>query len=155
MCKPNSTVHFCTCASLSKKPLPHGDKAKVDKAEYEKTQYIWTLYKYLGEKDDLMMGEIVMPVESLGGEMTSEYLLQQLNSNNRFDFEYSPSEGDNLEVRKEYVYRSLREQHRPELYDYLSFIYRKGKWVEDYYDFFTDKTRQIKKGKVEFKDAQE
>lgn len=110
--------------------------------------------KYLGEKDDMMMGEIVMPVESLGGEMTSEYMLQQLNSNNLFDFEYSPSEGDNLEIRKEYIYKSLRGQSRPDLYDYLSFIYRKGKWVEDHYDFFTDKTRQIRKGKVEFKNEQ-
>ncbi|MCC8358366.1 hypothetical protein LA313_00520 [Salinimicrobium sp. ASW11-47] len=135
--------------------MPLRDKAKLDKADYEKIHYIWTLYKYIGEKDDMLMGEIVMPVESLGGEMTSEYLLQQLNSNNRFDFEYSPSEGDNLEVRKEYVHKSLSGQQRPDLYDYMSCIYRKGKWEQDYYDFFTDKTRQIKKGKVEFRDEQE
>lgn len=155
MCKPNSTVHFCTCASITKKSLPIGNRGAVDKTEYAKSHFIWTLYKYLGKKNDLMVGEIVMPVENLGEKMTSEYLLQQLNSKNRFDFEYSPSEGDNLEIRKEYVYKNLREQHRPDLYDYLSFILRKGKWVEDYYDFFTDKTRQFKKGKVEFKDEQE
>ncbi len=155
MCQSNSNLHFCTCAAIKKLPFPIGRIETVDITEYEKTHYIWTLYKYLGEKDDMMMGEIVLPVESLGGEMTSEYLLQQLNSNNRFDFEYSPSEGDNLEVRKEYIYKSLSGQQRPDLYDYMSCIYRNGKWEQDYYDFFTDKTRQIKKGKVKFRDAKE
>lgn len=152
MCKPHSEIHFCTCAAVSKKSVPLGNRGEVDQTEYEKHQFIWSLYKYLGEKDDMMVGEIVMPVESLSEEMTADFLLPQLNSQNLFDFEYSPSEGDNLEVRKEYVYKSIRGQQRPDHYDYLSFIYKKEKWVEDYYDFFTDKTRQIRKGKVEFRD---
>ena len=150
MCQPNSNLHFCTCASVSKKPLSKGDNEEVDISEYDKTRFIWTLYKFLGEKDDLMMGDMILPVESMGEGLTSDFILQQLNSKKLFDFEYSPSEGDNLEIRKEYLYKSFRGQHRPDLYDYLSFIYRKGEWVEDYYDFFTDKKRPIKKGKVEF-----
>lgn len=127
-----------------------GDK-EVDKPEYEKTHYIWTLYKYLGEKDSLMMGNMVMPVESLDEELTSQYLLQQLNSQNRFDFECSPSEGENLQIRKEYVYKHIRGIQRPDLYDYLSFVYRNCNWKEEVYDVFTDKTKQINKGKVQFK----
>lgn len=154
MCKTNSEIHFCTCASISKKQLPIRNDREVDKAEYEKTHYIWTLYKYLGEKDSLMMGDMILPVESLDEELTSEYILNQLNSKNRFDFQYAPSEGDNLQIRKEYVYKSIKRIPRQDLYDYISFIYRNGQWKEEFYDVFSDKTRQIKRGKVQFKDEQ-
>ena len=43
MCKPNSQLHFCTCTSLKKKPLHVASNSEVNKAEYEKTHYIWTL----------------------------------------------------------------------------------------------------------------
>lgn len=149
MCKPDFQLHFCTCASIKKIPLPIGRNGTVDKTEYEKTHFIWTLYKYLGEKDSLMMGDMIMPVQSLNEEMTSNFLIEQLNSGNRFDFDYSPSEGDNLQVRKEYIYKSIKGIPRPDLYDYISFIHRNGKWQEDYYDVFSDKIRKFKKGTVD------
>ena len=100
------------------------------------------------DQEDAMMGDIVMPVERLEENFTSEFILQQLHSENRFDFEYAASEGDNLQIRKEYLYKKINGIPRPELYDYMSFIYRKGKWEEEVYDVFTDKLRKFRMGIV-------
>lgn len=154
MCKPNSEIHFCTCATINKKLLPIKNDREVDKAEYEKTHYIWTLHKYLGEKDSLMMGDMIMPVESLDEQLNSKSVLYQPNLKNRFDFEYAPSEGDNLQIRKQYVYKNIRGILRADLLEYMSFIYRNCQWKEDAYDVFNDKTKQIKRGKVQYKDEQ-
>lgn len=150
MCKPNHQIHFCTCASLKKNTLPIRDDENFDVAEYEKTLYIWSLYHYRGKKESLMMGDIIMPVESLGRDLIAENLLKELNSRNCFDFDYSPTAGDNFQIREEYIYKSIKGKHRKELYDYMSFIFRKGKWKEDVYNVFDDKTRKFKKGKVKF-----
>ena len=72
MCKPHIDIHFCTCASESKKPLPFGGDGEVNSADFEKARVIWTLYKYIGGKDILVMGDMVMPVESLDEELTTE-----------------------------------------------------------------------------------
>jgi hypothetical protein len=55
-----------------------------------------------------------------------------------FNFEYQPIEGDNLEI------------YNPEIYNekYLSFIFRNGNWVADFYNGFGDKTEKINYGKV-------
>ncbi len=116
--------------------------------EYEKTQYIWTLYKYLGEKEDLMVGEMIMPVDHLDEEMTSQDLLLELNSQNLFDFDFSSSEGHNLQIRKEFIYKSVKSKPRPELYDYMSFIYRNGSWKEEVHDVFSDRIQRFKTGKI-------
>ncbi len=150
MCKPNSKIYLCTCASVSKKPFPVTNPKEVDMGEYEKPNFIWTLYKYQGEKDSFMVGEMVMPVESLDTELSSEYLIQQLNSKNRFDFNYEPIEGDNLQIKKEYIYKSIKGFTRTDLYEYMSFIYREGKWQEEVYDVFSDKIKSFKKGKIKY-----
>lgn len=95
------------------------------------------------------MGDMILPLESLEENFTSESILQQLHSGNRFDFEYAPSEGDNLEIRKEYLYKRIKGIPRPVLYGYMSFIYRNGKWEEEVYDVFSDKIRKFKMGIVE------
>jgi hypothetical protein len=76
-------------------------------------------------------------------------MLQQLHSENRFDFEYAAAEGDNLQIRKEYLYKKINGIPRAELYDYMSFICRNGKWEEEVYDVFSDKVRKFKMGIVE------
>lgn len=155
MCKTNFEIHFCTCASIQQQPLPYKEKGiERKKSECEKTQYIWTLHRYLGEKESWMLGEIRMPVDQLDREITTAYLIQELNSKKVFDFDYSPAQGDNLLIRKEYVYKKEKAHSRPDLWDFLSFIFRNGKWEADFYDVFTDKTRRINKGKIriDFKD---
>ncbi|MFO7875785.1 MAG: hypothetical protein R6U55_04290, partial [Desulfovermiculus sp.] len=53
-----------------------------------------------------------------------------------------------LEIRNEYINKKVIGHPRPDLYKYLSFIYRNREWKADFYDFFNDKTRRINKGKV-------
>ena len=149
MCRSNAQLHFCTCASTGKKLLPLQSDIKLNTTEYEKTYFVWTLYKYLGQTDGYMMGEMIMPVESLNEELTTTYLTQQLNSENRFDFEYTPKEGDNLQIKEEYTYKAIKANSRPELYDYMSFIYRNGTWKEEVYNIFSDRIRMFKNGKIQ------
>lgn len=152
MCKANLSVHFCTCQT---KPGSYIGKQKQnfhpekDRDEYLRTSSIWILKKYLGEKDLGMMGNIIGPSDKLNNELSAEYLREELNSKNCFDFNYSPAVGDNLEIRPNYVHHPIRNFKRPGLYDYLSFIYRNRKWEVDHYNVFYDRTRQLIKGKVE------
>lgn len=95
------------------------------------------------------MGDMVMPVESLEEKFTSKYILQQLHLENQFDFDYAPMESDSLEIRKEYNYKRIKGISKPDLYNYMSFIYRNGKWEEEVYDVFSDKIRKFKMGVVE------
>ena len=94
-----------------------GDDEERDTPDYQKTHFIWTLYKFIGKKDNLKMGDMVMPAEKMDEELTSKYIFQQLNAENHFDVEYSPSEGHNLQIRKEYIYKGIKGNPRPELYD--------------------------------------
>lgn len=147
MCKSNLEIKFCSC-ELNKSKERKIDP-KLEKAENHQKQYIWSLKKYVGKKHSGMLGQMIMPVERLNEDLTAAYLLSQLNNNNSFDFDYSPNEGDNFEVRQDYSYTGVKGSPRPDLYEYLSFIFRKGAWVEDVYDVFSDKTKKIKKGIVE------
>lgn len=151
MCKANLNIHFCTCKS---QPGSYTGKQNQnfhpeDRDEYLRTHSIWILKKYLGEKDLGMMGSIIGPSDKINDELTAEYLREELNIRNCFDFDYSPAVGDNLEIRPTYVHPPVRNFKRPGLYDYLSFIYRNRKWEIDYYNVFYDRTRQLIKGKVE------
>ena len=145
MCKSNSGVHFCTCSSVKQIPLSLSESRELGKAEYERTHYLWSLYRYIGGKESLTMGQMILPVESLGENLTSENLLNLLHSGNNFDFDYSPTEGDNLQIRKEYVYQSITGSQRADLYDFMSFN-RDSEWKEEVYDVFSDKIRKFKTG---------
>ena len=146
MCKPNSRVYFCTCSSVKQRPLSLSESRELGKAEYEGIHYLWSLYRYIGRKESLTLGQMILPVESLSENFTSENLLNLLHSGNNFDFDYSPAEGDNLQIRTEYVYQSIRGSQRADLYDFMSFIYRDSEWKEEVYDVFRDKIRKFKTG---------
>lgn len=79
MCKSNQEIHFCTCASMQKEIFPSQYKnMDSNRDEYEKTQFIWRLYLYIGKKDSLMMGEVIIPVDQLDQDLTSSFLINQL-----------------------------------------------------------------------------
>lgn len=151
MCKSNLQIQFCSCElnkSKERKIEP-----ELEKVAYHQKQFIWSLKKYVGKKHTGMLGQMVMPVEGLNEDLTADYLLWQLNNKNLFDFEYTLAEGDHLEVRQDYVFSYVTGHARPELYEYLSFIFQNGKWKEDVYDIFSNKTKKFKKGflKIEVK----
>ena len=151
MCKSDLEIHFCICASIQKEifPSPHLIM-ETNRAEYEKTQFIWQLSHYIGKKDSGMMGEMIMPVDQLDQDLTAHFLTKQLNSRNIFDFDYSPTEGDNLEFREEYIYKKVKGEPRPDLYNDMSFIFRNGAWIDDVYDVFNDKIKGFKKGNIKY-----
>lgn len=47
-------------------------------------------------------------VERLNDEMISQYFIKQFNSEKGFDFENAASEDDNLLVKKESAYKSIK-----------------------------------------------
>ncbi len=97
-----------------------------------------------------MMGEMILPVDQLDQYLTTNLLIKQFNSRNIFDFDYSPTDGDNLEIREEYIYKKVKGEARPDLYNYLSIIFRNGAWIDDVYDVFNDKIKAFKKGKIKY-----
>lgn len=151
MCKSNQEIHLCSCSSIKKEifPKPFGD-IENNRSEYEKTHIIWKLFHYIGNKESGMMGQMIMPVDSLNNNLSASFLLEKINSKNIFDFEYKPSEGDNLIIRCEYIYRNIKKTSRPELYDFMSFIFQEGKWKEEVYDVFNDKTKRFRSGLIKF-----
>ncbi len=85
------------------------------------------------------MGVLRMPSESLGDLLTKDYVLSQINGSNRFDFDYTPQEGDNLSIVQQIDGRSA---------EFLSFIHRKGKWETGRYYSFTEITETMNFGYV-------
>lgn len=149
MCESDLEIHFCTCASMQKEIFPSQFR-NIDnnRNEYEKTRLIWKFYGYIGEKDSIMMGDMIMPVDQMDQDLTTNFLIKQLNSGNSFDFDYSPAQVDNLEIRKEYIYKKEKGQPRRDLYNFISFIYRNRKWKDDVYNVFSDKIKRLNKGKI-------
>lgn len=134
MCEIGKHIKLCTC-------LPNGDinavvHHKKSQNRKNRDKHTWTLSRYLGNSEYQMDGMITMPDDMLVGNLNSDFLLQELNSRNCFDFEYSPNEGDNLQVYNPVKYASK----------FLSFILRDGFWVKDYYNGFKDKTEKINYG---------
>lgn len=119
-------------------------------SQYIPTMRAGVLICLCDEKDSGMMGEMILPVDQLDKDLTAHFLIKQLNSRNIFDFDYSPTDGDNLEIREEYIYKKVKGEPRPDLYNYLSFIFRNGTWIEDVYDVFNDKIKGFKKGKIKY-----
>ena len=142
MCKTGKNIKFCTCiVDGNSDPIIHHKKSKRNKKEpplNSDTIYKWTLYKYSGLEESTMEGLLFEPSDKLGEYLTNETLLLGLNTENCFDFEFIPSEGDNL-----VVYDSQKPSSC-----FLSFIYKSGHWNADSYDCFIHKIEKINHGKV-------
>ncbi len=77
MCQEKNKFIFCTCDG-ARETLNHST---------ELAHYTWTLTNYLGQKESLVRGKIVLPKRDLGNGLTIEYIVNQLNNNESFDFE--------------------------------------------------------------------
>ena len=149
MCQPDKEIHLCSCASIA--PIPYPANKEIIEEEYTKTHFIWKLNRYLGEKDAGVMGEMVMPLQRLSEQITTGKLIIELTRKDIFDFEYIPKEADELIIREEYIYKTIKGQLRPELYDFMSLVFREGSWKDDFYNVFSERTRMFKKGVIKFK----
>ncbi|WP_326982953.1 hypothetical protein VUJ46_22865 [Chryseobacterium sp. MYb264] len=147
MCDFTKGIKLCIC---------NGDKIKYRQQDtYKKVKgelikipnkkndsipliYIWHLWKHIGvDKSNSMIGQYIFPTEDIGNGLNAEWITLNLNCENCFDFEYTPTEGDNL-----YITQNV------ELSFYISFIFKNGEWTADHYSPFSDITELISTGKI-------
>lgn len=100
-------------------------------------EYIWTLFKYEGEKEVTEIGRYLMPKNDLGQGLNAQWVALNLNCTNCFDFDYNPQEGDSLQIHKNIKFDT-----------YLSFVYRNGEWIVDHHDPWSTDISELNQGKV-------
>ena len=146
MCDYRNGIKFCSCdnekirfrepRTFIKKKGKLVEKENPKNAEIP-LEYIWTLFKFDGEKEITEIGRYMMPGNDLGNGLNSEWIALNLNCEDCFDFEYSPKEGDNLKIHQNVT-----------LSPYLSFIYRKNEWIIDHHSPWSTEISKIKEGKI-------
>ncbi len=126
---------FILCKCNDPKVVVHNKKSRIHKNN-QSIEYHWTLFKFLDMAEEREMGKYLFPINDIGHGLTADFVLNELNSGNCFDFEYQPSEGDNLSINK--TDSATR----------IEFIYKNGKWEEDHYSPFDYKKEKFDNGKV-------
>ncbi|WP_027391786.1 hypothetical protein [Aquimarina latercula] len=146
MCDFENRIKFCSCDKESikfRKPKKFiRKKGKLVEQINPKDskiplEYIWTLFKFDGEKEITEIGRYMMPINDLGNGLNAEWIALNLNCEDCFDFEYTPSEGDNLKIHENVIMSA-----------YLSFIYRNGEWIIDHHSPWSTEISKLKEGKI-------
>lgn len=146
MCDYSNEIKFCSCDNTKirfrKPPIYIRKNGKLIKKEHPKTakiplEYIWTLFKFEGDKKITEIGRYKLPINDFGNGLNAEWIVLNLNCNNCFDFEYTPKENDNLIIHQ-----------NVELGSYISFIYRSNEWVIDHHSPWSTEILKIKDGKI-------
>lgn len=136
MCKTGSHIVFCS-REPHKKPIIHYKNAKRwRKKNPPSADYTWTLSKYVGTLQSMMEGLMFEPSNKLGKDLDVNWVLQEINNRNCFDFEYTPTEGDCLHIR---THKSC---------NFLSYIFQEGKWEIGMHNTFYTETEDIHEGEV-------
>ncbi|WP_299677018.1 hypothetical protein [uncultured Tenacibaculum sp.] len=144
MCKKDLKIHFCTCSNKQEVDIDFPDEVeqlyqhKKNEAtnallqkdgSYNEIYYKWTLSYFEEEIDKRrVMGMMVYPQRNMNDELCAENILETLNSENCFDFEYTPQEKDFIKIEKKYKFVELEGNRRPFLMDYISFKFENGQW---------------------------
>jgi hypothetical protein len=144
MCEIGKKLKLCTClingnldtVVHNKNSRRHKKNAKSDSGRI----YLWILKKVVGPSELVMDGMVIKPDDALEKNLTADNLLDELNQRNCFDFEFTPDEGDNLEIYED------NKSHRR----FISFLYIKGMWTIGDYNDFVYKTEKINFGNVKF-----
>ena len=109
-------------------------KEKFDFRKYFEKKINWRLSIFECEIPPTMDFSYYMPAEKLTEEITSDFIISELNFKNIFDFEYFPNEGDYFNIYYKYTQKELKNKFRTPLYsDFMCFIYTNGKWNNDFY----------------------
>ena len=131
-----------------KYPRNTKEEKLIFKEIYLEAEYKWYLSRYVGEWDLDFNFSHAVPLEKVK-DLSVEYLLDILNNNYCFDFDYEPEEGDILDIQYDYKYPDLR--HMPNRYFIrcsTCIMFRDGKWIFDrYYDV---KLKSITQGFIKF-----
>lgn len=147
MCDFNNGIKLCTCngekIKYRQQELYRKVKGELVKIPNKKNDsipiiYIWHLFRYIGQNEEnFELGQYIPPTDDIGNGLNAEWIALNLNVENCFDFEYIPSEGDNL-----FITQNI------EFSPYISFIFKNGEWVVEHYDPFSENIKHIFEGKV-------
>ena len=133
MCAPGNEIKFCTCVEGS-----------IDEI---KNIYIWNLSRYIGPKESMRRGKIMIPVKDFENGISAENIISKLNTENIFDFEYTAQERDTLHI-------SFNADITAK-YKYFSLIFWEGKWQEGRNSVFTSIIKKIAGGEVKIINKEE
>lgn len=129
MCEISDELKLCTCSNA------------------EELENYWVLYRYNKDKNELIVGEILLPrIITLEEIRNKDILLALLNKINCFDFEYQPQNKDRLLIS---LQTNAEEDFEEESIAY-GFEYRNGKWkIKDYETFeWYERYDEILEGKI-------
>jgi hypothetical protein len=124
--------------------MPHSKILSANHPYFEK-RLIWTLTKRADTKDypyeaiekdernGIRYQEILIVVVSKILGITSEIIKEKLNEKTCFEFDYKPTELDNLTLQEDYVYEKIKAINRFSIrgIELTSFTFRNGEWVID------------------------
>ncbi|MFL9833093.1 hypothetical protein [Chryseobacterium terrae] len=147
MCDFTKGIRLCTCDGEKikyRKPDNYkkvrGQLVKIQNRKNDNIPliYIWHLWRFKGINTECeMLGHYLFPNDDIGNGLNAEWIALNLNVENCFDFNYSPTEGDCL-----YITQNV------EMSPYISFIFKNGEWIADHYDPFSDITELVSSGKI-------
>jgi len=129
-------------------PTVHNKKSRRNSNNPNLTQkdWYWKMYRYVGERKDGWMEKIfmAMPRHWLSEDINSVTILSILNNEDCFCFDYIPLEGDNIQISFDLIESGSNKRSFGGAY--LSFIYRKSSWVEDFYILDIVETKLVLEG---------
>ena len=132
MCEISDELKLCTCSNA------------------EELGNYWVLYRYNKDKNELIVGEILLPrIITLEEIRNKDNLLVLLNKNNCFDFEYQPQNKDRLLISLLDSANNDFDEEYSESITY-GYEYKNGKWkIKDYETFdWVEKYDGILEGKI-------
>lgn len=128
------------------------NKEVFNRNEYESKEIHWSLQKYISEEvyngiDWQYQGS----AQELSNGLTALNIVSILNSDYVFDFDYEPNENDLLRIKLEYLKSSFKGKSRPYIGEYISFLFKNGKWeINNGYDHISKVYENYKQGKIIF-----
>lgn len=144
MCQSGKEIKLCTCVPNGMDTIIHHKNSRKNRQK-RRVDFTWTLEKCLGWSKTTMDGMGYMPEKALTEDLTNERMLIDLNSKNCFDFDYEPSEKDNLQI---FAPEGSIRRH-------LSFIFQNGEWIASSHLPFMYEMEKINFGKVTLEDKTE
>lgn len=153
MCQEKDYIQFCTCEVSDSGNLIESNLDTFDEIapKYLDTFYKWRLYRIDGKRDPNVMsfGEIIRrPDNHLNEWFTARYMVDALNSDANFDFNYLPKDGDELIIQESYIYSNIRNKPRPWLKKTMKFVFENNEW---YFGFIENEElvqKNIESGKI-------
>ena len=124
-------------------------ESALDEGKYNDTYFKWTLstLNYKAQKYKVM-GRMTYPKTALNEALNKDQILEILNANIAFDFDYEPKEGDFLKIEESYQHVSLKKHQREYLENFISFKFESGRWAFGNYPIEYIHTK-VKSGKMD------